>query len=621
MNKTFSIIFAFCLLTAVTCDASVQAAPAVEPSAVDASAQNPTPSPDTRSVAYTLGGNLFVLDSASGEVTQITDDGSELILNGYASWVYYEEIFGRPSKYRAFWWSPDSRKLAFYRFDQSGVPVFPIFSPFGQGGELSLTRYPKAGQSNPEVRIGIYSLDTKAITWADFDSSKDQYFGTPFWGDDSKQLFVQWMPRVQNTLELYAVAACDGSLKHIYHEEYPTWVDWMDDMLFGRDGLYMARAFESGWQQLYYLSYDGKTFKRLTDGCNWRINLVRLDERRGDVYFTACRENHLRRSLYKLAKNGKITRLSPLEYNVANVSIADDFKSYQAEFSNVLTPAMSVKGKTAKESYSIVRASDSVGEIPSVEFISLAMADGLQVPAKVTYPFGFDPSQKYPVVMEIYGGPDTDYVYDRWRAIRPMEKWYAENGIVRVVADCRASGHNGRAGEDLSWRDVVSAPVEDFSRWAEYLGSLPWVDEQRIGVEGFSFGGTMTAMLVMTRPDLFRCGVAGGGVYDWALYDTHYTERFMDTPQRNPEGYRKACALNYVGSYNPTEAWLKLTHGTGDDNVHFQNTLQLVDALQQAGKQFDLMIYPDGMHGYRNAQASHDNEADKRFWTEHLLND
>ncbi|MBQ0077227.1 MAG: prolyl oligopeptidase family serine peptidase, partial [Bacteroidales bacterium] len=484
-----------------------------------------------------------------------------------------------------------------------------------------LTRYPKAGQSNPEVRIGVYSLDPKTITWADFDSSKDQYFGTPFWGDDSQQLFVQWMPRVQNTLELYAVKADDGSLQHIYHEHYDTWIDWMDDMLFASDGLYMARAFESGWQQIYYLSYDGKTFKCLTEGNNWRINLVRLDERKGEVYFTACRDSHLRRSLYKLAGNGRITRLSPLEYDVTEVAVADDFKSFTAKYSNATTPTLSIKARIGKDSYNITSREATPDKLPVVEFVSLAMADGLEVPAKVTYPYGFDAAKQYPVVMEIYGGPDTDYVRDRWRAPRPMEKWYAENGIIRVVADCRASGHNGRAGEDLSWRDVVSAPVEDFSRWAEYLGSLPYVQKERIGVEGFSFGGTMTTMLVMTRPDLFRCGVAGGGVYDWALYDTHYTERFMDTPGNNLEGYRRACALNYVEQYDPAKSWLKLTHGTGDDNVHFQNTLQLIDALQQAGKQFDLMIYPDGMHGYRGAQSLHDNEDDKRFWTEHLLND
>ncbi len=201
-------------------------------------------------VAFTRDNDLWVRNISSGVETRLTSDGTDLVLNGYASWVYYEEIFGRPSRYRAFWWSPDSKKLAFYRFDNSLVPMFPIYSPFGQDGSLSLTRYPKAGENNPSVRIGIAAADGSGTTWAQFDDSPEQYFGTPFWGPGSDELYVSRMPRRQSLLELFAVSAADGSKREVYREEYPAWVDWIDGMLFTDKGLIMARAFESGWQQI-----------------------------------------------------------------------------------------------------------------------------------------------------------------------------------------------------------------------------------------------------------------------------------------------------------------------------------------------------------------------------------
>ena len=226
--------------------------------------KNVTKSPDGTLCAFTRDNDLWVRSVADSVETRLTFDGSDLILNGYASWVYYEEIFGRASRYKAFWWSPDSRKLAFYRFDNSEVPMFPIFSPFGQGGSLSLTRYPKAGQTNPEVRIGIIDLDSpETIVWADFDEKEDQYFGTPFWGADSRELYVSREPRRQNVLDLLAVNVSDGSKRSVYHEEYPTWVEWIEGMIFTDNGLYMARNFETGWEQIYFLSYSGE-LKRLS---------------------------------------------------------------------------------------------------------------------------------------------------------------------------------------------------------------------------------------------------------------------------------------------------------------------------------------------------------------------
>ena len=584
-------------------------------------AVNLTFSPDSASLAFTRSNDLWVADIATGRETRLTFDGTETIMNGYASWVYYEEIFGRPSRYKAFWWSPDSKKLAFYRFDDTEVPMFPIYSPFGQDGTLRRTHYPKAGEKNPEVRIGIIDLESAKTVWADFDPKDDQYFGTPFWGADSRTFFVAREPRIQNTLDLYAVNPADGSKRAIYHEEVATWLDWIDGMLFSKDGLYMVRDFETGWQQIYYLSYDGAILKRLTDGPNWRMTLLEVDKD-GNVYFTAERDSHVRKALYKVTPKGVITALTDPSLNVLSASFAPDCKHFVAMTSNLQTPPAVTIHKTSAPAKSYLvgaspRPEGTVGELVSIT------VDGLELPGIIYYPKDFDPSRQYPVHVDIYGGPDTPQVNDRW--VSPASyAWYGENGIIELIADCRASGHNGRKGLDAIYKYLSTIEISDFVEWAKWLQSLPYVKADKIGVEGFSFGGTMTTLLVTTASEYFHYGIAGGGVYDWALYDTHYTERFMSTPQDNPEGYAATRVIDRITPYPAKvgeadgSVMLKITHGTGDDNVHFQNTLQLIDALHRQKADFDFMIYPDGMHGYRGYQGAHFNTANRDFWLKYL---
>ena len=605
MKRIFIIIFLFACVSAHAQDLNV------------------TPSPDSTKVAFTRNNDLWVRDIKSGVETRLTQDGNDLVLNGYASWVYYEEIFGRPSRYRAFWWSPDSRSLAFYRFDNSKVPMFPIYSPFGQDGKLSLTRYPKAGECNPPVRIGIASADGDGITWADFSDDSEQYFGTPFWGPDSRELFVSRMPRRQSLLEVFAVSAADGSKRPVYSENYPTWVTWIEGMLFTDKGLFMARNFETGWEQIYFLGYDG-SFKRLTDGQNWDIQLLKYEPRKGNLWFLAKRDSRIHSTLYRLDKKGRIYTLTDPAYNTAMAQISDDFKSFSAMLSNSRTPWFNVTDNALKVKQ-FTTSSESTAPGPKPEIVTLEN-DGFDLYGMMTLPNDFDESKKYPVIVEVYGGPGTPYVRDMWRN---RDRWAWEHGIIYMVVDPRSSGENGRRGMDEAFRRMTVPELGDYICWAKWLQSLPYVDGSRIGVEGFSFGGTTTSMLVLRYPEFFCCGVAGGGVYDWKLYDSHYTERYMDTPQANPDGYAEASVLTWVNSCAMKERRglhkgmpaLKLTHGTGDDNVHFQNTLQLIDALQKAGIQFELMIYPDGMHGYRGYQHEHDAANDHLFWTKHLLAD
>ena len=593
-------------------------------------AVNLTYSPDSTMLAFTRANDLYVVTIADGKECRLTFDGTSTVMNGYASWVYYEEILGRPSRYRAFWWSPDSKQLAFYHFDDTEVPMFPIYSPFGQDGKLRETHYPKVGEKNPDVKIGFVDVPAAfdghvSTVWADFDEKEDQYFGIPFWSDDSRTFYVAREPRIQNTLDLYAVSPVDGSKNVLYHEHYPTWLDWIEGMLFTEKGLYMVRAFETGWQQIYFLGYDG-TVRRLTDGPNWRVALVRA-EKDGTVYFTAQRDElHIRQALYKVSPKGVITPLTDESLNVSGVQFSPDGKYFVAQTSSLAVPPQLRVYQTSKPSKNWLVADQkgpdydaskySLGKVITIE------NEGFVLPGIIVFPKDFDPANKYPVHVDIYGGPDSPQVTDRWAA-PTRYAWYQQNGIIELIADCRASGHNGRAGLDCIYKQLSTVEVDDFVAWAEYLQSLPYVKGDKIGVEGFSFGGTMTAVLVATAPQAFHYGIAGGGVYDWKLYDTHYTERFMSTPEDNPDGYARTRAVDRIASYparpgDDGSVMLKITHGTGDDNVHYQNTLQLIDALQKIGASFDFMVYPDGMHGYRGYQGQHFQAENNAFWLKYL---
>ena len=601
--------------------------------ALPAGAVNPTWSPDSSRLAYTRGNDLYVWEVDGGNERRITFDGSDTVLNGYASWVYYEEILGRSSRYRAFWWSPDSRKLGFYRFDNSAVPVFPIYSPFGGAGSLRETRYPTCGTPNPSVRVGLADVRTGALTWAGIEADADSYLGIPFWGADSQSFYVSREPRRQNELDLLRVDVSDGSVRPVYHETSETWLDWIDGMVFTDDGLYMARSFESPWQQIFFLPYDGSPVRRLTDGPNWRVEILRADPATGEVCFLAERDSRVRKSLYRVDRTGQVRALTDTSLNASGVSFSPDGKHFMVWLSGYRTPPQLWILDSADPSRKPLKVADQadreedLSTRPLPELVWMTTRDGLRLPGAVVYPKDFDPARRYPVHVDLYGGPDTPMVSDRWGSRYLSDTWYAENGIIQVVLDCRASGHNGRTGLDAVYRRLGEVEVEDFVEWGRFLAALPYVDARKIGVEGFSFGGTMTALLVMDHSDVFPYGIAGGGVYDWSLYDTHYTERFMDTPRNNPDGYARTRAVDHAKNY-PVDApasalgaspvMLKLTHGTADDNVHFQHTLLLVDALQQAGKCFELMVYPDGMHGYRGYQGEHFLAANRAYWLKYL---
>lgn len=587
---------------------------------------NPMFSPDSTKIAYTKDNNLYVMDVATGEHTALTTDGSDLILNGWSSWVYYEEILGRATRYKAFWWSPDSKRLAYYKFDDTNVPMFPIYDAKGKHGTLNETRYPKAGDENPKVEIGMIDLTTGETVWADFDREDDQYFGTPFWSAESDKFMVPWMPRDQNHLILYEVSPFDGSKKPLYEEHQKTWIDWIDDMVFTEDGFYMTRDFD-GWEQIYFQPFDGSQYIKLTEGRNWGTRILKLDEAKGVLFFTSRAEISTRYDVYRLDLKKRTTeRISFGDYNFSAVQISPDNKYYAAQISNVSTPTKTVLvkiGSGKKAQYTVL--GDSKG--PEYDNYKLAEAqmlfievDGYTLPASIRLPIDLDTNKKYPVIVSMYGGPNSGTVMDRWSAPSRGNQLWAIEGVIQISIDHRASGHCGKEGVNYVYRSLGQTELADYIEWVKYLRTFPYVDAEKIGITGFSFGGTMTVLALTDGADYFQYGIAGGGVYDWQLYDTHYTERYMDTPEDNPEGYAFTRVWERAEKYRGGKgSMLRITHGTADDNVHMQNTLQLIDALQKADKQFELMIYPGGYHGYRGYQAIHSSNSDLIFWYRWLL--
>ncbi|HPK30139.1 MAG TPA: DPP IV N-terminal domain-containing protein [Bacteroidales bacterium] len=589
--------------------------------------KNPTFSPDSTKIAYTLDNDLYSINVKSKKIIRHTFDGSELNLNGYASWVYYEEIFGRGSNYRAFWWSPDSKVIAYYNFDNSQVPMFPIYNSQGQHGSLTQTRYPKAGDSNPKVRIGFVSANGGETVWSDFDPEPDQYFGIPFWSGDGKRFMVARMDRAQDNLELFSVDPILGNFVCVYAEHQESWIDWMEEMLFTPEGIYIVRDFE-GWEQIYFLSYDGNRFEKLTGGRNWGISLLKVDSKY--LFFTAKREATTRVDVYRVTlRSQKTERVSFDNYNFANVIISPDSRNVAAVVSNAQTPYFLVNislptGNLNRKKVTVI--SDSKGpdfdkyDIALPEIITIKTRDGLDIPASVIWPVNLDKSKKYPVKVNIYGGPNSPQVRDRWSGVSFSNQWWANNGVIQVTLDNRAGGHFGKKGLEQVYRRLSIPELRDFIDGIKHFLAMPFVDADKIGIEGFSYGGMMTVLCVTEGSDYFKYGIAGAGVYDWHLYDSHYTERYMDRPQDNPKGYEETNVLGRLSNYKGDKTnMIRLTHGTGDDNVHFQNTLQLIDVLQKQNKDFELMIYPEAMHGYRGAQGRHSAMQDYIFWYRYLL--
>jgi dipeptidyl-peptidase 4 len=565
-------------------------------------ARNLTASPDGKYFAFTkTDNNLYLMEISTKKISQLTTDGNDSVLNGYASWIYYEEILGRQSRYKAFWFSNDSKQLAFMRFDESGMPAFPIYVADGQHGYLEKERYPKPGDKNPAVKIGIVSLTNNNISWADFNAADDQYFGTPFWAPNGT-LWVQWMNRGQDQLKLYSVDAGSGKKTIVYEETQKTWIDLdrEDPVTFLNNGKYFILSSDaSGWNHLYLHELNGKRLNAITTGDFTVGEIIQIDEKGKRIYFRARKENSTRWDLYSIGLDGKkMLRHSFGDYSFADMSLSPDHRYFITTYSNIQTvPTLAVvdiNGKIVREIASSKGPEADTYTLPKKEIIRVKSADGLfDLPVSITYPINFDAAKKYPVLVSIYGGPNAGTVYDAYK-LSAAEIWWAQEGLVQVSFDNRSSGHFGKQGMNYIYRQLGKYEIEDYISCAKYMKSLPWVDDKKLGITGGSFGGYMTCMALTYGAGVFDFGMANASVTDWSLYDTHYTERYMDTPAENPEGYAATSVLTYVDKYT---GGLRLVHGTTDDNVHMQNSVQFINKMQDLGKHFELMIYPNERHG------------------------
>jgi len=573
--------------------------------------KNPTFSPDSNYIAYTKNNNLYTYNLATGKETKLTTDGSTTTLNGYASWVYYEEIFGRPTRYRAFWWSPDSKVLAYAHFDESMVPMFPIYNSEGQHGFVEQTRYPKAGDKNPEVKIGMVNPDGGTTVWADFNEKDDQYFGWPTWVPGTHQLWVYWMNRDQSNLKIYEVNTANGSKKEVYDEKQKTWID-LEDRVGGRVNFlannkgFIMQSDKTGWNHLYLYNIDGSFKNDITSGKFTVTGIRHIDEKNETIYFTArSRENTARTDLYSVKLSGKdLKRLTFGEYNHSQLNLSPTGKYFITTYTNTNTPGkMSLvdnKGKIIKELGDMQGSEMSNYTLAKTELIRIKSDDGLyDLPAVVTWPAHFDPNKKYPMLISIYGGPNAGTVMDSW-VWNATRQFYANEGLIQVAFDHRASGHFGKEGVNYMYHNLGYWEMADYKAMVKWFIANGQADPAKICITGFSYGGYMSAYALTYGADVFTYGMAGGIVTDWSLYDTHYTERYMGTPQNNPEGYKTSSVLTYVDKY---KGMLQIVHGTMDDNVHMQNSIQLISALEDKGKDFELMLYPGGRHGWGNLPA------------------
>lgn len=567
--------------------------------------KNPTLSPDNNYVAFTRNNNLFTINLTTKKETQLTFDGTDVILNGYASWVYYEEILGRATRYKSFWWSPDSKKIAYMHMDESKVPIFPIYSEEGQYGFIERTRYPKAGDKNPDVKVGVVNPDGGATVWAAFNEKDDQYFGMPYWKPDATALWIQWMPRSQDNLKVYEMNLADGSKKEIYNEVQKTWVtlEGSGRITFLKSGKnFILESDASGWNHLYLHDMNGNRINAITSGNYTVTNVDLIDEKNQLLYFTCRKDNSARYDLYKVKLNGTgLQRLTFGDYTHRNMQISPNGLYFITTFSNTSTPdVMSLvnnKGKIIAELGNALGEDFKNNVLAKTEILRVKSEDGkYDLPLRIVWPTNFNPNKKYPILINIYGGPDAGTVYDGWQ-LNMQQQWYARQDLIQVQMDHRASGHFGKEGVNNMHRNLGYWEMKDWITIVKWLLENANVDKNKVAISGFSYGGYMSAYALTYGADYFTHGLAGGSVTDWSLYDTHYTERFMDTPEENPEGYKSSSVYTYLDKY---KGLLRIYHGTMDDNVHVQNSLQLVKKLQEKKKHFEFMLYPGGRHGWRN---------------------
>ncbi|MGH8053790.1 MAG: S9 family peptidase [Stenotrophomonas sp.] len=568
-------------------------------------------SPNGGFVSFVRERNLWVIDLASGKQLQLTTDGSAVIGNGVAEFVADEEM----DRHTGYWWAPDDSAIAFARIDESPVPVQKRYEMYADRVEMIEQRYPAAGDRNVLVTLGVVAPRAGAAPrWVDLGKEQDIYLARVTWRDP-QHLTFQRQSRDQKQLALIEANLVDGKQRTLVTETSKTWVPLHNSLRFLKDGRFVWSSERSGFEHLYLASADGTQLTALTSG-NWPVDeLLAVDEAAGTAYFRAGVESPLRSEIYAVPLAGGALKKLSHSAGMHSAAFANNASVYVDSWSNHTTPpqielyrangekiATLLDNNLADPKHPYAKYLDA--QRP-VEYGTLTAADGkTELNYSLVKPEGFDPGKQYPVAVYVYGGPASQTVTDSWpgRGDHLFNQYLAQQGYVVFSLDNRGTPRRGRDFGGALYGVQGTVEVADQLKGVEWLKSQPWVDGKRIGVQGWSNGGYMTLMLLAKASDQYACGVAGAPVTDWGLYDTHYTERYMNLPAANVAGYTEGRVLTHVdGLTSP----LLLIHGMADDNVLFSNSTSLMSALQKRGQPFELMTYPGAKHGLSGANALH----------------
>jgi dipeptidyl-peptidase 4 len=574
---------------------------------------DPKLSPDASRVAFRRGHNLYSLHIATKKVARLTNDGSESRLNGELDWVYPEEL----ELSTAFWWSPDSSRIAYLQFDTSREPIYPQADWLAEQPRFEPERYPRAGEPNAEVRLGVVGAGGGRTRWMDTGDSQN-LLARVAWLPDSTRLAVQRLNRIQNRLDLLLADARSGAVRPLLREEDPQWINVADHLRFLKDGRFLWSSERTGFRHLYVYSMDGALSQTLTRG-EWEVSaLAGVDEDHGLVYFTATAESPLERHLYRVGLDGSaFTRLTGPP-GTHSISMSPNTGYYLDTHSSLTSPRRQTVHAADGVELAVYQEADRTPldeyEILPTEIVPVRGAAGTLFYARLIKPAKFDPGRKYPAVIMVYGGPHAQTVRNSWPGMT-WDQALAYKGFVIWQLDNRGSAGRGHKWEAVIHRRLGEQELADQKEGISHLLSLGFVDPKRIGIYGWSYGGYMTLYSLTHSPELFRAGIAGAPVTDWRNYDSIYTDRYMGLPSDNPNGYRSSSPL--TNTFN-LKAKLLLIHNINDDNVHFRNTLQMSQALQKAGKPFDLMVYPLKTHAVEGSYRLHFLDEMTTFLERHL---
>ena len=577
---------------------------------------NGTYSPDYTQFAYVKGYDLYVTNTETGEEKRLSRDGNEDTFNGRPNWVYPEEFDQRD----AYWFSTDSKKLAYFRSDESAVHKYPIVHDLSPEADVELQSYPKAGEPNPTVVLRIVDIESGETVEVQTNSTANNYIVRPQWLPGSNEILLQRLNRRQNVLELLAADVRSGQVRTVLTEEDPAFINLQDDFTLLEDGRrFLWSSERTGYRHLYLYDLDGTEIAQLTDG-DWPVNgVVCLDADEEWVYFTGTTELGLETHFFRVRLDGLGFQQLTTEPGSHRINMDPAGRYYVDSYSSFSTPQTAnmhrADGTLIRNLMSTnTDRLESLGIEPP-ELVIFKAADGVtDLHGMLFKPAGYDPTVSYPLVVPVYGGPHSKAISNRYYHSSGDQR-LAQLGFMVWRADNRGQTGRGKAFEAATYLKLGQVDLADQAAAVRQIAERPYIDGSRVGIYGGSYGGYMSAIALLKEPDVFHVGVASASVTDWRNYDTIYTERYMRTPQENSEGYDLGSTLPYAENLRGK---LLLTHGTTDNNVHLGNTNQLVEALINAGRNFDLMYFPENRHGARGAAARFSMQLRVDYLVEHL---